>query len=159
MATHRLVAEDGRGLGAFNWFAVHATSMNNTNLLVNGDNKGYASYLFERKVNGPTAGGVRPGQGPFVAAFASTNLGDVSPNTEGPRCRDTGLACDTLHSTCNGKSQQCSSSGPGDDMFDSCEIIGRKQFDKAVELLAAAEKAQVHLCCAAAATAATPRRA
>ena len=28
--------------------------MNNTNLLVSGDNKGYASYLFERAKNGPT---------------------------------------------------------------------------------------------------------
>jgi hypothetical protein len=31
-----------------------------------------------------------PGQGKFVAAFASTNLGDVSPNTKGPKCIDTG---------------------------------------------------------------------
>ena len=30
-------------------------------------------------------------QGPFVAAFASANLGDVSPNLEGPKCIDTGL--------------------------------------------------------------------
>jgi neutral ceramidase len=32
-----------------------------------------------------------PGKGDFVAAFASTNLGDVSPNTGGPRCIDTGM--------------------------------------------------------------------
>lgn len=31
-----------------------------------------------------------PGKGDFVAAFAATNLGDVSPNTAGPRCIDTG---------------------------------------------------------------------
>ena len=31
-----------------------------------------------------------PGKGSFVAAFASTNLGDVSPNTKGPTCVDTG---------------------------------------------------------------------
>ncbi|RYY71776.1 hypothetical protein EON63_21435 [archaeon] len=30
------------------------------------------------------------GSGSFVAAFASTNLGDVSPNTNGAKCIDTG---------------------------------------------------------------------
>ena len=43
------------------------------------------------------------GQSPFVAAFASTNLGDVSPNTDGPKCQDTGLPCDIEHSTCDGR--------------------------------------------------------
>ena len=41
-------------------------------------------------------------QGDFVAAFAQSNEGDVSPNTKGPHCIDTGLPCDTTHSTCNG---------------------------------------------------------
>ena len=35
-------------------------------------------------------GGALPGTGKFVAAFASSNLGDVSPNTQGPKCIDTG---------------------------------------------------------------------
>ena len=30
------------------------------------------------------------GQGEFVAAFAQSNEGDVSPNTNGPHCVDTG---------------------------------------------------------------------
>jgi neutral ceramidase len=38
---------------------------------------------------------------PYVAAFAATNLGDVSPNTAGAKCRDTGLACDGETSSCN----------------------------------------------------------
>ena len=42
-------------------------------------------------------------QGAFVAAFAQSNEGDVSPNTKGPHCLDTGLPCDFNHSTCNGK--------------------------------------------------------
>jgi hypothetical protein len=54
--------------------------------LISGDNKGYASYLTEKHMNN----GTLPGKGPFVAAFASTNLGDVSPNTAGPTCIDTG---------------------------------------------------------------------
>merc|ERR1719397_1105165 len=133
MTLLKLVAKNGDELGMFNWFAVHPTSMNNTNKLVSGDNKGYASYLFEKWKNGPT-NITRTGHGRFVAAFASANLGDVSPNTKGPRCRDTGLPCDTEHSTCNNRTEQCSAFGPGKDMFESCEIIGRNQFLKAKEL-------------------------
>jgi hypothetical protein len=54
--------------------AVHGTSMHNTNRLVSSDNKGYASYRFEQAMNGP---GSLPGQGPFIAAFGQSNLGDV----------------------------------------------------------------------------------
>jgi neutral ceramidase len=35
-------------MGAFNWFAVHATSMNNTNRFISSDNVGYASILLEK---------------------------------------------------------------------------------------------------------------
>jgi len=133
MTMLKLEADDGSPVGSFSFFAVHGTSMNNTNLLVSGDNKGYASYLLEQLKNGGT-NTTAPGLGKYVAAFPAANLGDVSPNTGGPHCRDTGLPCDTVHSTCNGRSEQCSSVGPGADMFDSCGIIGRKQFDKAVEL-------------------------
>ena len=35
----------------FSWFAVHCTSMNNTNELISADNKGYASYLMEQSIN------------------------------------------------------------------------------------------------------------
>jgi hypothetical protein len=52
-------------------------------------------------------------QGPFIAAFASTNLGDVSPNLDGPKCIDTGLECDLYQSTCDGKTQNCIAAGPG----------------------------------------------
>lgn len=124
----------GRMMGVLNWFAVHGTSMNNTNTLVSGDNRGYASYLLEREVNGPDA---VVGMGPFVAAFASTNLGDVSPNTNGAKCIDTGLPCDGNTSSCNGRCEKCIAFGPGEngDMVESTEIIGRKQFDHAMMLL------------------------
>ncbi len=78
----KLVADDGSLIGVVNWFAVHATSMNNTNTLISGDNKGYASYLMEKELNGASS---TPGMGPIVAAFGSSNLGDVSPNTQGPK--------------------------------------------------------------------------
>eukprot|EP00525_Craspedostauros_australis_P010424 CAMPEP_0198134330 /NCGR_PEP_ID=MMETSP1442-20131203/60014_1 /TAXON_ID= /ORGANISM="Craspedostauros australis, Strain CCMP3328" /LENGTH=743 /DNA_ID=CAMNT_0043795473 /DNA_START=72 /DNA_END=2303 /DNA_ORIENTATION=+ len=120
-------------IGLINWFAVHGTSLNATNLLISGDNKGYASYLMEKKMNP----GILPGQGSFVAAFASTNLGDVSPNTAGPRCIDTGKPCDLVTSTCGGNTNLCIASGPGKNMLESAEIIGRKQFEKAIELMEA----------------------
>jgi len=117
-------------LGVVNWFAVHATSMNNTNTLISGDNKGYASYELEKVIN--SEGGTKtalPGMGPFVAAFASSNLGDVSPNTNGAKCIDTGLDCDGTSSTCNGRCEKCIAFGPGyyGDMVQSTQIIGHKQ--------------------------------
>jgi len=125
-------AEGGKPRGLINWFAVHPTSMNNTNHLISGDNKGKASQMFEKMMNGKD---VRTGKGEFVAAFASTNLGDVSPNLKGPHCADTGLPCDLIHSTCNGRTELCWAAGPGEDMFDSTRIIAERQFEMSHSLL------------------------
>jgi len=127
-----LEGEDGTPVGLLNWFAVHGTSMNASNHLISGDNKGYASYLMEKHYNGNTT---FPGKGSFVAAFASTNLGDVSPNIAGPKCLDTGSPCEMTTSTCDGRMDLCVAFGPGRDMFESTEIIGRRQYDKAVGLI------------------------
>jgi len=136
MVLLKFMNSTGEPLGMVNWFAVHGTSMNNTNRLISGDNKGYASLLFEQDMNP----GYLPGEGPFVAAFAQTNLGDVSPNTKGPHCLDTGLPCDLEHSTCNGRTELCVASGPGKDMFESTSIIAKQQHAKARELFANATK-------------------
>lgn len=130
--SHVEISNSTRPVGLLNWFAVHGTSMNGTNTLISGDNKGYASYLMEKHLNGLE---VLPGQGDFVAAFASTNLGDVSPNTDGPRCLDSGEPCDLVTSTCHGRSDLCVASGPGRNMEESTEIIGRKQFDYANQMM------------------------
>ena len=114
--------EEGGALGVLNWFSVHPNSMNNTNHLISGDNKGAASLMFEKAMDPDYVAG----RTPFVAAFASTNLGDVSPNTMGPRCIDTGLPCDTEHSTCDGRTQMCIAFGPGKDMFESTKIIAER---------------------------------
>merc|ERR1712013_585979 len=55
-------------------------------------------------------------------------------NTKGPRCIDTGLPCDTEHSTCDGRTQMCIASGPGEDMFESTKIIAERQFKKSYEM-------------------------
>ena len=47
------------------WFAVHCTSMNNTNHLISSDNKGYASQMFEMAKNG--------GKFPAVVSRSSIN--------------------------------------------------------------------------------------
>lgn len=80
----------------------------------------------------------------FVSAFCQSNCGDVSPNTLGTFCIDTGLPCDFNHSTCNGQNELCYGRGPGyPDEFESTRIIGEKQFKMAVELFnKATEKLQ-----------------
>ncbi|XP_044516269.1 neutral ceramidase [Gracilinanus agilis] len=133
----KMVDINGEDLGLLSWFAIHPVSMNNTNHLVNSDNVGYASYMFEQEKNK----GYLPGQGPFVAAFASSNLGDVSSNTLGPHCINTGESCDNFNSSCPiGGSKMCMATGPGKDMFDSTRIIGDTIYQKAKELYAAASQ-------------------
>ncbi|CAG2107816.1 unnamed protein product [Medioppia subpectinata] len=130
MTLLKLVTTSGQPLGAVAWFPVHCTSMNNTNHLISGDNKGYASMRFEQDING----GTLVGKGPFVALFPNSNEGDVSPNTKGPRCVDTGLPCDAVTSTCNGNVEKCIAFGPGSDMFESTRIIGDRQYRFAKDL-------------------------
>ncbi|XP_017780486.1 PREDICTED: neutral ceramidase [Nicrophorus vespilloides] len=121
---------DNSPIGVINWFPVHATSMNNTNHLVSSDNVGYASILFEKKLNK----GALPGKGKFVAGFASSNLGDVSPNIKGAKCINTGEPCDRDSSTCGGEAKYCIASGPGEDIFDSTKIIANRILSKATAL-------------------------
>jgi neutral ceramidase len=130
----KMVDSKGTPIGSAAWFAVHGTSMNNTNTLTSGDNKGYASYSLERALNGADK---EVGKGPFVGAFGSTNLGDVSPNTNGAKCIDTGEPCEGLHSSCNGKCENCIAFGPGTngDIFESTQIIGNKQYEFALQLM------------------------
>lgn len=86
-------AQDGGDVGAITWFATHGTSMTNENKLISSDNKGYASYAWEQGRDG------------FLACFAQTNAGDVSPNLD--------LA---------------PGSGPTEDEFENTRIIGDRQF-------------------------------
>jgi neutral ceramidase len=102
MTLLRMQGTDGSEVGLLNWFAVHATSMGNDNLLISGDNKGYASYLFE-KAKGTNYLASKT----FVAAFAQSNEGDVSPNIYGGE------------------------NGGGANDFESTELSGKKQHDLA----------------------------
>ncbi|MEE1928950.1 neutral/alkaline ceramidase [Streptomyces sp. TRM 70351] len=74
------IEREGRLVGAVNWFATHCTSMSGDNRLVSADNKGFAAYHWEREVAGADYLDAAPP--PFVAAFAQTNAGDMSPNLD-----------------------------------------------------------------------------
>ncbi|GAB4823044.1 hypothetical protein N2152v2_010090 [Parachlorella kessleri] len=129
--------EGGSGIGALTWFPVHCTSMNNTNRLVSADNKGAASQFMEKWAL--QQAGSNEGQPPlspeFVAAFAQANVGDTSPNIQGAFCRDTGLPCDAVHSTCDGRVKECIGRGPGwPNNFESTQVIGQRQADKTQDL-------------------------
>jgi neutral ceramidase len=71
------IERDGQLVGAINWFATHGTSMSNRNMLISGDNKGYAAYHWERRAPG------------LITAFAQTNAGDMSPNYPDATCGPT----------------------------------------------------------------------
>ncbi|WP_280398628.1 neutral/alkaline ceramidase [Nocardia carnea] len=107
------ILRGGRPVGSITWFATHNTSMTNKNRLISSDNKGYASFACEH-----TEHGVRyldDGPPEFVAAFAQTNAGDMSPNL--------GLR---------------PGSGPGADEFDSARILGERQYEAARTAVSAA---------------------
>ncbi|XP_052739425.1 neutral ceramidase [Bicyclus anynana] len=132
LAQIRFVTPENEIVGVINWFAVHPTSMNNTNRLISSDNVGYASILMEKELNGNNT---LPGKGRIVCAFASTNLGDVSPNTRGPHCEFSGKPCDQEKLLCKLHKERCFASGPGRDMFESTKIIATKLFDTAMKVL------------------------
>ncbi|WP_278264663.1 neutral/alkaline ceramidase [Nocardia sp. AG03] len=93
----------GREVGALTWFATHNTSMTNANRLISSDNKGYASYAAEQLEHGVRHLDGRPD---YIAAFAQTNAGDMSPNLN-LRPGD----------------------GPTTDEFANTRIIGERQYD------------------------------
>lgn len=128
-------ASNDKTLGFLSWFPVHGTSLYQNNTLVTGDNKGVAAYLMEEAMKESTPN--------FVAGFSQSNVGDTSPNTLGPFCQDTGLACTFNDSTCGGKTQPCHGRGPMFRSLDqgtkSCFDIGKRQYEAARGLLDRAE--------------------
>jgi neutral ceramidase len=141
--------ESRRVLGAVNWFSVHATSMNNSNEMVSADNKGYSSWLLEKELNTLSSSDAklyrpytddhnfiaRDAGKYIVVASSQAQEGDVSPNTEGAFCLDTGLPCDMETSGCPDKkgrlrNKMCHARGPGWEKGDteSSRLIGLRQY-------------------------------
>jgi neutral ceramidase len=99
--------QGGTPVGLLDFFATHGTSMRPDNKLISADNKGYAAHLVEAGRFGVDWAH----RGQFVAAFAQSNAGDMSPNL------------------INGGAQ-----GPTPDEFENVRIIGKLQADKALQL-------------------------
>ncbi|NKY89319.1 neutral/alkaline ceramidase [Nocardia veterana] len=96
--------QGNRDIGAITWFATHGTSLTDANTLISADNKGYASYRWEHDEMGVRRDAGAPG---FVAAFAQTNAGDMTPN----------LGLTPWHP-----------SGPTEDNRLNCALIGERQY-------------------------------
>lgn len=96
--------QNGNDIAAINWFAVHPTSLTSKNKLISGDNKGYAAWYWETQqgIDYLNAEG-------FIAAFANSNPGDISPNL-------------------NLKP----GSGPTEDEWQNAKIMGQRQADAAI---------------------------
>ncbi len=94
----------GKDVASINWFAVHPTSLTSKNTLVSPDNKGYAAWYWEKQ----RGMDYLTGEG-YIAAFANSNAGDMSPNLN-------------LHP----------GSGPTDDQWQNARIIGQRQADAAM---------------------------
>jgi neutral ceramidase len=108
MTLLKFIRDDGP-IGILNWFAVHPTSVNFHYKLSTSDNKGYAAYVVEQAKSAR-----HTDQPEFVAAFANSNCGDVTPNLN-------------LDAT-----------GPGQTDLESCTIIGNRQAAVALELFESA---------------------
>lgn len=74
----RVDLTDGTPLGLINFFGVHTTSVAAVNKLITPDNKGLAAWWFQDEMARKQPDGPR-----FIAAFANTNAGDISPNVDG----------------------------------------------------------------------------
>lgn len=95
------IIRNDSAVGLINWYGIHPTTFGPEYPLISGDSKGYAAWSMEH------AAGVdhmNPADAPYVAAFAMSTPGDVSPN----------------HGLVPG-------SGPGADEYDSARILGRRQ--------------------------------
>lgn len=68
--------DDTGEIGMLNWYALHPTAMNFYNHLISGDHKGFAALQMERE-----HGTTYASDSDFVAAFAQSDPGDVTPNT------------------------------------------------------------------------------
>ncbi|MFT4614856.1 MAG: neutral ceramidase [Bacteroidia bacterium] len=105
-------SDDSGDIGVINWYALHPTAMNFYNRFISGDHKGYASLQMEQ------AHGVRYTRSDdFVAAFAQSDPGDVTPN------------------------MNLDNTGPGETDVDTTRILGDRQLEVATTLFEQATEA------------------
>lgn len=100
-------SEQEQDIGMLSLFPTHGTSMTASNKLISSDNKGYAAWHWEHNIMRADTGS--PNR--FVAAFAQTNPGDLTPNLD-----------------------LLPGHGPTNDEFENTRITGMHQFDTAYTL-------------------------
>ncbi|WP_170136305.1 neutral/alkaline ceramidase [Nannocystis exedens] len=117
---------DGQPIGMLTWFSSHATSVSNQNRLVSGDHKGLASYLMEKHF-----GADYTAPDPFVAGFAQSDAGDVSPSEV-----VVGEPKNTVVRPCDDDPD------PDCDDLENAVVHGTWQYERALELF---DEASEHL--------------
>jgi neutral ceramidase len=106
---------EGLPIGVINWFPVHCTSIHDDKTTSHSDNKGIAALLLEEAAQ-------KEGHRGFIAAFAQTATGDITPNFMKHR-------------------GNWRMSGPTPDDYENARFNGEIQYKKAHELW---EKAGTH---------------
>jgi neutral ceramidase len=106
--------DDSGDIGTINWYALHPTAMNFYNHLISGDHKGYASLQMERQ-----HGTTYTSDDDFVAAFAQSDPGDVTPN------------------------MNLDNTGPGATDVETTRIMGERQLQVAQRLFSEASESLV----------------
>ncbi len=76
----RVDTADGRPMGVWSNFAIHATSFGGGNLLFSGDNPGVTERIVEEGIRRDAAARGRPATGEVVNVWTNAAEGDVSPN-------------------------------------------------------------------------------
>lgn len=108
MTVLRIDDASGRPLGLVSWFGVHCTTVHRDHQVIHPDHKGEASVHLEERERGRG----NPG---YVALFAQTAPGDVSPNARWHRRRGFTI-------------------GPLEDDLASAALLGRMQADCATDI-------------------------
>ena len=90
----KFVTDSGEEVGMFSWFAVHADSIGPANHLITADNKGWASYLFEKdKGTASTCYGSCASAWPPLTTSAAPKAGtDVKASALGTTKRKDGTS-------------------------------------------------------------------
>lgn len=87
------IKQGGKDRGLICWFATHGTSLTDRNMFLSPDNKGLAAYIFEHDEMGVD---YLTDKTPFVAAFAQTNAGDITPNLWLKKLEPSGPTADNV---------------------------------------------------------------
>lgn len=115
MTLLRFDATSGAPIGVLTFFGAHGTSLGADVHLVDGDSKGRAALQLEARY-------ASAGYPSFVASFANSQLGDVSPNQPDP-------------ADPTGPFLRPSDLDPSLDAYDDARVHGAAQYEAAMSLL------------------------